>query len=369
MKTYVVLIGIGIFFLNSCGKKDLPKTEVSKDTFKTVSMNKTKITDTNKMPDSLSGYDKATFAGGCYWCMDASFEKLSGLKDVISGYAAGVGINNDTTGNVEAIQVYYDPKIISYSELVDYYWKQFDPTDTGGSFHDRGPEYKSYIYYHDSTQKNLADISRSKLEKLNIFKKPIATKIVKITNFIPVEESEQHYYKKDEKKYHEYREASGRDNFIKNIWGDIGTDKYKKLTENEIKKKLTPEQYNVTQKNGTDVPFKNAYFDNHRDGIYVDIVSGEPLFCSLDKFDSGTGWPAFTKPIDARYVTRRIDNSGGSERGEVRSKIADSHLGHEFEDGPAPTYIRYCINSSSMRFIPKENLSKEGYEDFEYLFK
>lgn len=369
MKLYFILIVAGLLNLNSCGKKDLSKTETLKDTLKTGSMNESKKMDSTKMPDSLNGFDKATFAGGCYWCMEASFEKLSGLKDVISGFAEGRDINNDTTGKVEAIQVFYDPKIISYSELVDYYWKQFDPTDTGGSFYDRGYEYKSYIYYNDSTQKQLAENSKSKLEKLDIFKKSIATKIVKITNFTPVVESEQDFYLKDEKRYHDYREASGRDNYIKSIWGDIGTDKYKKPAVKEIKEKLTPEQFDVTQKNATDVPFKNAYYDNHKDGIYVDVVSGEPLFSSIDKFDSRTGWPAFTKPIDARYVTRKIDNSGGLERGEVRSKVADSHLGHEFYDGPAPTYIRYCINSGAMRFIAKENMTKEGYGVFEYLFK
>lgn len=180
-----------MILLTGCEKKDVSKTETLKDTMKTAVMNESKKMDSTKMPDSLSGFDKATFAGGCYWCMEASFEKLSGLKAVISGFAEGRDINNDFTGKVEAIQVFYDPKIISYSELVDYYWKQFDPTDTGGSFHDRGNEYKPYIYYHDSTQKQLAENSKNKLEKLNIFKKNIVTKVVSITNFIPVVESEQ----------------------------------------------------------------------------------------------------------------------------------------------------------------------------------
>ncbi|MEO8666132.1 MAG: peptide-methionine (R)-S-oxide reductase MsrB [Ignavibacteria bacterium] len=365
----MAIITAGLIILSGCGKKETVNITTMKDTMKKSEGNESKQMDSSQMPDSLSSFDKATFAGGCYWCMDASFEKLSGLKDVISGFAEGIGPNSDTTGKVEAIQVFYDPKIISYSELVDYYWKQFDPTDTGGSFHDRGYEYKSYIYYTDSTQKNLAESSMNRLEGINIFKKPIATKIVKLTSFTPVVESEQHFYLKDEQRYHEYREASGRDNYIKSIWGNIGTDQYKKPSEKEINKKLTPDQILITQKNGTDTPFSNAYFDNHKGGIYVDVVSGEPLFCSLDKFDSGTGWPAFTKPIDARYVTRNVDNSGGMERGEVRSTVADSHLGHEFYDGPAPTNIRYCINSGAMKFIPKENLSKEGYDDFNYLFK
>ncbi|MHB1686383.1 MAG: peptide-methionine (R)-S-oxide reductase MsrB [Ignavibacteriaceae bacterium] len=136
-----------------------------------------------------------------------------------------------------------------------------------------------------------------------------------------------------------------------------------------MKKNLTPLQYEVTQNNGTEKPFQNEYWDNHREGIYVDVVSGEPLFCSKDKFDSGTGWPSFTQPIDPRYLEKKEDNAYGMKRVEVRSKIGDSHLGHLFDDGPAPAHLRYCMNSAALKFIPKENMEKDGYGEFLWLFK
>ncbi len=181
--------------------------------------------------------------------------------------------------------------------------------------------------------------------------------------------NQQHFYKKNPVRFKAYESASGRENFIKGVWGDSGIDKYKKLSEAEMKKELTPLQYEVTQKNGTEKPFQNEYWNNHKEGIYVDVVSGEPLFSSKDKFDSGCGWPSFTQPIDPRYLVKKDDNSLGMQRIEVRSKIGNSHLGHLFDDGPTPTKLRYCINSASLRFIPKEDMEKDGYGEFLWLFK
>jgi peptide methionine sulfoxide reductase msrA/msrB len=326
------------------------------------------IENTRTAMDKPNAKNTAVFAGGCYWCMDASFEKLDGLKDVISGHAVG-NSGSFNTGKVEAIKVVFDPAVISYSELLEYYWKQFDPTDDGGSFHDRGDEYKSYIYYLDNDQKNLAEKSKEHLQKSGIFNKPIVTKIVKFDKFIPVRESEQHFYKKNPERYYSYREASGRDAFIEKTWGKLFTQKYSKPSDEILKKKLSPLEYDVTQKAATEQPFNNPYWDNHKEGIYVDIVSGEPLYSSKDKFKSGTGWPSFVKPIDPRFLHKKVDSSLGMERVEVVSKSAGSHLGHVFDDGPQPTNLRYCMDSAAMRFIPKEDLEKEGYGNLAYLFK
>jgi peptide methionine sulfoxide reductase msrA/msrB len=311
----------------------------------------------------------ATLAGGCFWCMQAPFEKVQGVIKVVAGYAGGnepnptyEEVSSGKTKYRESIQVYFDPQVISFSEILEVYWRQFDPTDEGGSFHDRGHQYTSAIFYHDDKQEEVAEQSKKELSKSGIFDKSVVTPIIKYSTFYPAEEYHQDYYKKNPERYHSYREGSGRDEFIMKTWSE--EKKYIKPSDEELKKKLNDLQYKVTQKEGTERAFQNEYWDNHKPGIYVDIVTGEPLFSSKDKFESGTGWPSFTKPIDPQYLNKKVDKSLGMERVEVRSKIGDSHLGHIFDDGPAPTGLRYCLNSAALRFIPKDKMKEEGYGEY-----
>lgn len=312
----------------------------------------------------------AVFGGGCFWCMEPPFEQLDGVISVRAGYSGGEQenptyeqVSSGQTDHLEAVEVVYNPELISYKELLDTYWRQVDPTDTGGQFADRGRHYTTAIFYFDEEQLAVAKVSKEEIASSGVFEGEIVTALRPAMKFWPAEEYHQDYYKKNIIGYKEYKKGSGREAFIEQTWAGKN-ENYVKPSVEELKNKLTPLQFDVTQKDGTEKAFDNLYWDNKEKGIYVDIVSGEPLFSSKDKFKSGTGWPSFTKPIEEKSIGEHRDISFFGIRTEVRSSLADSHLGHVFDDGPKPTGLRYCLNSAALEFVPLAEMKERGYEKY-----
>jgi peptide methionine sulfoxide reductase msrA/msrB len=318
-----------------------------------------------------TGHERALFAGGCFWCMEKPFEQLKGVMSVVSGYAGGTTTNPTYEnygqgGHIEVVQIVYNPKEVTYQQLLDVYWRQVDPTDAGGQFVDRGHAYTTAIYFYTQEQRELAEASKEKLAQSGLFKKPLVTPIIPAPAFYRAEEYHQDYYKENPLRYSYYRSRSGRDDFLEKTWKN---DKVNLSAKADLKSRLTPLQYKVTQEDGTEPPFNNLYWDNKEPGIYVDIVSGEPLFSSTDKYDSKTGWPSFTKPLVPANIVEKVDHGLFTVRTEVRSRLGNSHLGHVFTDGPPPTGLRYCLNSAALRFVPAKDLEKEGLNEYSKLFK
>ncbi len=360
----------------------------------------------------------AVFAGGCFWSMEKAFDKAPGVRDVMSGYTGGRTRNPSyenysQAGHREAIAVSYDPGKITFAGLVEYFVKHINPLDRGGSFIDRGRNYSPAIYVADESERAAAESVIQAIDRLGVYRGRINVPILAREPFWPAEQYHQDYYRKQPAVYAKYAAGSGRGEFIQRHWGDRAghcelpsafpdasgsaesqsqrdeqprelTDNsasdaearqapwkdFQKPTSGVLRRQLDRLQYQVTQHDFTEPAFRNRYWNHHAPGLYVDVVSGEPLFASTAKFDSGTGWPAFTNPIERDGVVFHPDYSNGQQRVEVRSKYADSHLGHVFSDGPrARGGMRFCINSAALRFIPLSRLEAEGYEAYAELFR
>jgi len=349
----------------------------------------------------------ATFAGGCFWCVEAAFEKVPGVIEVISGYTGGEEVApsykqvaSGATGHTEAVQVHYDNSAITYDGLLAALWRTADPTDNGGQYVDRGKQYRPEIFYHNTAQQLAAEKAKTALDQSGRYQRPVVINVTPASDFYPAEEYHQDYYKKNPVRYNLYTRNSGRYQFIDSVWPEgraIEFAKYQpelstlpiprgkdlsmsqetlsetkrfdastfvKPTDAQLRNTLSGIEYKVTQKDGTERAFSSPLHDEKRAGLYVDVVSGQPLFSSSDKVDSRTGWPSFIRAIDDGVVVEKEDRSLFGVRTEIRSSLADSHLGHVFNDGPAPTGLRYCMNAAAMRFIPVDKMADAGYADY-----
>lgn len=358
------------------------------------------------LPESLTGNDYtpivvdlpenvqiATFAAGCFWCTESVYQEEAGVLDAVSGYAGGTSpdptyeqVAGWQTDYRESVQITYDPEQVSYDRLLELFWQSIDPVDAWGQFTDRGYQYTTAIYWHDEEQEVSARDSLDAVQQ--DYDEILAPEILPYTTFTPAEDYHQDFYKYSAQRYQNYKKGSGRssyreesglnqnsdsdskDSLLRSEWRSA--ENFQKPTKKELKDQLSFIQYRVSQKDGTEPPFANLYWDNKEEGLYVDIVSWEPMFSSLDKYKSGTWWPSFTQPIwgDESVVVLKEDTSLWMKRVEVRSVLADSHVGHLFDDGPVESWgLRYCMNSASMRFVPYEEMEELGYGDWKGFVK
>ena len=312
------------------------------------------------------------FAGGCFWGTEHFLKQIRGVESTQVGYANSTIPNpsyeqvcSGKTNAAETVKVVYDSEVVSLNLLLDLYFQTIDPTSLNRQGNDRGTQYRTGIYYTDKAD---IPIINQAIKALSAeYQRPVMIEVKPLENFYPAETYHQDYLDKNPNGYCHINPALFD---MARKANAPQTKVYQKPDDTTLRKKLSAEQYAVTQKNATEPAFHNEYWNEHRPGIYVDITTGEPLFISFDKFDSGCGWPSFSKPIQKNLINEKLDTTHGMVRTEVRSKTGDAHLGHVFTDGPKEKGgLRYCINSASLRFIPKDKMQEEGYGDYLSLVK
>ena len=322
----------------------------------------------------ISGLRDVYFAGGCFWGVEEYFSRIPGVTDVTVGYANGEKPNptyqkvcSGRTGYAETVHVRYDPKAVGLQTLTEQFFKIINPISVNRQGNDVGSQYRTGVYYvNDEDEKVLSSVMSEVQKK---YGKPLAVELMPLKNYYLAEDYHQDYLKKNPGGYCHINFDSLK-GLPQSKTGVVDPNKYSKPSDEELKKLLTPEEYNVTQKAGTERAFSGKLWDHKEPGIYVDVVTGEPLFSSADKFESGCGWPSFTKPIDPAVVTEHEDTSYGMTRIEVRSRVGNSHLGHVFNDGPKDKGgLRYCINSVAIRFVPYQEMDKRNYGELKALLQ
>ena len=314
------------------------------------------------------------FAGGCFWGVEEYFSRIPGVQEVTVGYANGETKNptyeqvcTGKTGHAEAVHVVYDPQRVSLKTLTEQFFKVIDPVSLNRQGNDRGSQYRTGIYYVQETDKPVLQAVMDAEQKK--YTKPLAVELRPLDNYFLAEEYHQNYLKKNPGGYCHISFDSLAE-LPKEPPVAVDPGKYTKPEDATLRKKLTEQEYTVTQKAGTERAFTGKYWETKEPGIYVDITTGEPLFSSADKFDSGTGWPSFTKPIDAEVVRQHTDSTLGMQRTEVRSRVGEAHLGHVFADGPKDKGgQRYCIKSATLSFIPYDDMEKEGDGAWKHLVR